>query len=1199
MTPDSVRFPPTELPVLYEVDVTVVGGTLAGTAAAAALARAGRRVLLVEPGMSLGTELTAANRPWFTAPADDLLAPLIPPGTPPGARVPLRPAALKLHLEDTVLTAGGHLLYGVRPLAVLTTDDGTAVRGLILTGKSGRQAIRSPLLLDTTAFPALAAAEGCPPAPAHSQPPARGNGDAARAGDRSAAVGVVEATPPDRDAAALAERDQPRRVEARHAAPGRAGGADASQSPTIPGQLSARGNGGAALVERHRPNRVAPPTRPAVGAAPDGGTVPGPLAGKAHVWSVEFDGVAERAGVAGEHPAAAGVRMLDGYRDTGHLYALVAVAPGGGRRDAVRAAGRLLREHPAFARAELGAVGTAPLAAPGTFALRADPAISGRWSLDTPPPATTPEAPLLDPVAALRAGTEVAAALTRPVSTGRTRHRPNTPAPDRNDVASRGRRPTGGDPADHAGSNPSRTSDRVQAGAAVAAPHMTRHPGPSAGIPAEPSVPPHRRRRDPAARERVPAMDVPAAASVDVLVVGGGTSGTSAALAAAREGARTLLVEAGPGPGGTGTYGGVHSYWFGRRAGHAAEIQRATRLMHRELGLPGGVGRWNIEAKALALHRELRRAGAEVRYDAGAFAALRDGDRVTGAVFAGPGGPFAVTAAVVVDATGDADLAAWCGAPCTYGAPGTHTVMWSSLAQFDTPAATTNTFGGLSDATDVLDVTRAVLAARRRGAARHDHGVQPAARETRHLRGEVVLTLTDQLVGRRWPDTVNVHFSNHDLKGKGESLWPQLGLIPPNLEIEFPYRALLPRGLDGLLVTGKAISATHDALPALRMQADMENLGEVTGIAAARCAAAGVAPRDLHVAALQDLLVRRGRLPAAARHGSTAECPAAESTAAESPPPAPSLDDLLDGLAAHLPLHTYSDMGRREVFRGTIPFVHLALDARPETTQALLRTLSGATGPHRLALAQLLVLRGHPEGATVLLRHLTERLSGTRLPPRDSSIREAQLPPDQSAMPDEAYLLHTLAVARDPRTIPLWTRVAALTDAREDAFRDPHASPFSWIDAVCAGAERLGDPAAVPALERLHDRPALRGQWRAAGIEADDVQERRALLELGLGRALAACGSPRGHRILVHYLADNRALLAAQAHSRLTALTGADHGPDPDAWLRHLPERGALTPRPLPPEDDPHTADLPCVHPDGRGAGTSTVTFRSGSSSSL
>lgn len=1002
MTEPELLLPGRPLPVLCDADAVVLGGTVAGVAAAVELAGAGHSVVLLEDGYRLGTDLVDANRPWLTAPGPgtavpDVLRGLLPDTAAPGAHVPLRPAAIVLHLEDALLAAGGRLLYGVRALALHRR--GGALRGVVVAGKAGRQLVRSPLVLDAT-------------------------------------------------------------------------GAD-------PAVHSAR--------------------------APAG-------AGRPRVWNAEFDDVAAGAEEAARHPAAAGVPLTAGCRGAGHLYGRFTVT--GGRTAAVRAAGALLRDHPAFAKATLGAVGTRPLSAPRPAAAGPSSPQPGVWSLPAPPAAEDHTEPLRDVLADARAGVRLA-----------------------HTAARRGQRAPA-EPAVPPGRQPAAVSSHQVA--EPDAPHAWRRP----------------------ARETADDVAVPLREAVDVLVVGGGTSGASAALAAAREGARTLLVEAGHGPGGTGTHGGVHSYWFGRRAGHAAELQHATRLTHRALGLRGGVGRWNIEAKSLTLHEQLRAAGAETLYGARAFAALRRADRVTGAVLTTPHGPLAVTAHVVVDATGDADLAAWCGAPCHYGTPGLHTVMWSSLARFDTPDATRNTFGGLSDTTDAADTTRAVLAARRRAADAHTHGVQPAARETRHLAGEAVVTLTDQLTSRHWPDVVSVHFSNHDLKGKGEALWPQLGLIPPNLECAVPYRALLPRGLHGLLVTGKALSATHDALPALRMQADLENLGEATGIAAARCAAAGALPHDLDVGALQATLVRRGHLPA-------------DTLAPDAPEPAPDTGALIAALADHLPLHTYSDMGRREVHRGGIPFVRLALDDRPGTTAALLDALATCgPGDLRLVLAQLLALRGHEEGVNVLLTHLTARLGGEALPPRTSRIREAQLPPDQSAMPDEAYLLHTLAFARTPRTVPLWDRVALLLDARETAFADPALAPFSWIDAVCAGAERLGDPAAVPALTRLHARPALHGQRRTRGLEPDDLQERRALCELALARALAACGDTAGARTLVDYLTDNRALLAAQAHDRLVALTGTDHGADGAAWLHHLAAH-PLVPRPLPPHEDPHTADLP------------------------
>jgi len=98
-------------------------------------------------------------------------------------------------------------------------------------------------------------------------------------------------------------------------------------------------------------------------------------------------------------------------------------------------------------------------------------------------------------------------------------------------------------------------------------------------------------------------------------------------------------------------------------------------------------------------------------------------------------------------------------------------------------------------------------------------------------------------------------------KGKSVSDWFSVGLQPPVLEIEVPYRSLLPRGVEGLIVAGKAISCTHDALASLRMQQDLENLGGVAALAAALALEAGGRPRDVDVRALQKRLVGLGILP--------------------------------------------------------------------------------------------------------------------------------------------------------------------------------------------------------------------------------------------------------------------------------------------------------------------------------------------------
>jgi hypothetical protein len=58
---------------------------------------------------------------------------------------------------------------------------------------------------------------------------------------------------------------------------------------------------------------------------------------------------------------------------------------------------------------------------------------------------------------------------------------------------------------------------------------------------------------------------------------------------------------------------------------------------------------------------------------------------------------------------------------------------------------------------------------------------------------------------------VYIAFSNNDIKGQISSDWMRMGLIPPHLEIEVPY-GVAPKGLENILVTGKAVSTTHDSL---------------------------------------------------------------------------------------------------------------------------------------------------------------------------------------------------------------------------------------------------------------------------------------------------------------------------------------------------------------------------------------------------
>lgn len=685
----------------------------------------------------------------------------------------------------------------------------------------------------------------------------------------------------------------------------------------------------------------------------------------------------------------------------------------------------------------------------------------------------------------------------------------------------------------------------------VASAAFAAAPSAAAAASAEVRIPPGTHDR-PARTVRLPETALPVARRASVLVAGGGSSGASASITAAREGMDTVLIDLNPGLGGTGTYGGVDSYWFGRRTGFAATIHDAVKKVQQAIRYKGH--KWNIEAKAYALLNEAERAGVETVLGAVTFGAVTAGDRVCGAAAATRWGPLAVTADAVIDATGDGDLAAFAGAPFVYGSERDHTVMWYSLAQIAEPAKIRNNFTSMVNVSDIRDYTRAIRAGRRRGPDCHDHGIYVAPRESRHVLGDVVMRLTDQLLQRRWPDIVNIHFSNHDVKGVSGADWINIGLIPPNLEIEVPYRIMLPQGLEGLLVAGKAVSATHDALPAIRMQADLENLGAVAALAAAMAVREGTTPRAIDVASLQRRLVSEGLLPEETLTRTLA--PVTYSDA--------ELERLADSIEADRPLYDYANMRMNEVYRGRIPFVEIC-SVGPRIVPVLERQLERSEGTKRLRTAQALAMLESPAAVPVLVEAIVRELEGRdELPVREADMLYVQLPPDHGAMPDAAYLLYSLAQTRDERAIPVWERVVDLMKAEEDDFRDMRKGLFYYVDAVCQGAERLGSPAAVPVLRRLHAFPALRGQQCKRGVQADYFPERRAMLELAIGRALARCACPDGYAVLIDYLEDVRSLLAGQALLELRRLSGKSFGAEPERWRSWLRERRAdLLPQPM------------------------------------
>lgn len=411
-----------------------------------------------------------------------------------------------------------------------------------------------------------------------------------------------------------------------------------------------------------------------------------------------------------------------------------------------------------------------------------------------------------------------------------------------------------------------------------------------------------------------PARRTRVAHEADVLVVGGGSAGVSAAVAAAREGADVLLVERYGALGGLATGGLIVLLLTlddgrGRQA-VAGLCQELTERMARrgaahfparaqwgsadpELveearrwGLVWGhaphVVRYSVaydpEEMRHACCEMLREAGVRVLFHAWACEPIVEGARVDGVTFQGKSGRFAVRARAVVDATGDGDLFAAAG--CAHEKEEVLPWLWFLVGGIDdAEAAVASGAGGFLtigkgrlllpwgataklarriDATSPEDLSYAELACRARVMEEFDRLRRelPGAGGAHLCRIAEQLGITEsrRLSGRRvlTREDVDARFDD------GVALtghWTKYGAT-----YQIPYGSLLPRELTNLLVAGRCISVDHRVHHATKEIPCCMATGEAAGTAAALALAAGVEPVDLDVAALRRRLRERGAI---------------------------------------------------------------------------------------------------------------------------------------------------------------------------------------------------------------------------------------------------------------------------------------------------------------------------------------------------
>ncbi len=591
---------------------------------------------------------------------------------------------------------------------------------------------------------------------------------------------------------------------------------------------------------------------------------------------------------------------------------------------------------------------------------------------------------------------------------------------------------------------------------------------------------------------------LPVLGQYDVVVVGGGTGGAPAGIAAARQGAKTLVVEYLHGLGGIGTMGLIGKYYYGNRVGFTKELDDGlVELGGQKEGKSEPGQAWNPQVKIEWYRQELRKAGADLWYGVLGCGAFAKDMRVKGVVVATPEGRGVILAKAVVDASGNATIAAAAGAPCVYIAGEHIAVQGTGLPPWDLEARYTNTDFAFIDDLDVVDSSYSFFAARKKFDKAYDLGQLVDSRERRQIVGDFCLSPMDVYLGRTFPDTVVAASSNFD--SHGFTIHPMFLLRPPDrktMPCHVPYRCLLPAGFDGILVTGLAVSAHRDVMPVIRMQADIQNQGYAAGVAAAIAVRSRTDLRAIDIRELQRHLVEKGNLPA-------------EVLSEMDPFP--------------LPLRRLEQAVKsvRNNFEGIE-----VIFTQPEQALPLLRNAytTADSDQAKLTYAHLLGILGDPAGVGTLAEAVKAR-------EWDQGWKYTGMGQYGMSMSVVDSLIVALGRTRWPGALePILAKVRELGPEH----------PFSHHRAVAMALETLADPAAAGPLAELLRKPDMSGHAypdlnvatrNIPPSPTDNSTRERSLRELILARALYRCGDHKGlgEKILKEYAQDLRGHYARHA----------------------------------------------------------------------
>lgn len=376
----------------------------------------------------------------------------------------------------------------------------------------------------------------------------------------------------------------------------------------------------------------------------------------------------------------------------------------------------------------------------------------------------------------------------------------------------------------------------------------------------------------------------------DVVVIGGGPAGSAAAIASASQGIKVVLIERFDFLGGAGTAMGV-SLFMGQ-AVVGGLYEKIRKRLEENHGLKGNA--YDPDVMKTALYELCKENGVSLIFNAWALGVVKEGKRIKAILIHCPEIGFGlIEGKIFIDATGDGDIAVSAGAPYEISSeerlmPLTlcYILWWEdgwpplwrnygAVWRMDPYRVFANQTRIPANPLAPPELTQAEVEGRREMLEQVEEllekgfkvkliasGPHIGIRESRRIIGEYILTEEDLLQGKMFEDRIalcnypiDVHY-----RVKSKDLNAVTGRFEKVPTYSIPYRCLLPKGVDNLLIAGRCISATQEAMASFRIQPTSMAIGTAAGIASAIAVKKGITPREVNVRELQNLLRSLGQI---------------------------------------------------------------------------------------------------------------------------------------------------------------------------------------------------------------------------------------------------------------------------------------------------------------------------------------------------